>query len=466
MRIPISFFFATLLFLSCNQDENPSVASVEIDEQYSGGTNATTFDFGENAFGVQAKGLTSEQDGYFVTGNSVFRANWVTAPASVQSLDGLGPLFNAISCGSCHFKDGRAKPPGSPDEALNGLLFRLSIPGAGAYGEPLGDPVYGGQLQDKAILSVNYEARVRVTYQEIGGQYADGTSYSLRKPIYEFHDLKYGDFAVGWMYSPRIAQQVPGLGLLEIVAEADILSFSDENDANGDGISGRPNFVWDVENQQIVLGRFGWKANQPNIKQQTACAFNGDIGITTSLFPNDHLSPIQQQQYPGIANGGSPELSDETLRKVVSYMRCLSVPARREHDDATVLRGKYLFQELNCSGCHRPSLSTGAGGDITALNNQKIWPYTDLLLHDMGAELADNRPDFLASGSEWRTPPLWGIGLIPTVNDHSFLLHDGRARNLEEAILWHGGEGEKAREGYKKLTKEDREAIVEFLESL
>lgn len=466
MRIYLCLFTVLLVFSSCKQDEGPAIAQPETGEQYAGGSNATTFDFGENAFGVEADGLTSEQQNYFVTGNAIFRSNWVTAPASVQSLDGLGPIFNAISCGSCHFKDGRAKPPGGPDEALNGLLFRLSVPGAGAQGEPLGDPIYDGQLQDKAILNVKNEARVRVTYEETAGQYADGAAYSLRKPIYEFYDVNYGDFSAGLMYSPRIAPQVPGLGLLEIVPESDISAFSDENDANKDGISGRPNYVWDFENQQVVIGRFGWKANQPSLMQQTSGAFNGDIGITTNLFPQDHLSPTQQQQYPGIANGGLPELSDESLQKVVSYMRSLSVPARRNHDDTNVLRGKYLFREMNCSGCHRPEMNTGTDGTIAALHNQKIWPYTDLLLHDMGAALADGRPDYLAGGSEWRTPPLWGIGMIPTVNGHSFLLHDGRARNLEEAILWHGGEAENAREGFKKLSKEDRDAMVEFLESL
>ena len=451
---------------SCRQDDNPPAASAEAGEQYSGGDQATTFDFGENAFGVQARGLSSEQDGFFVTGNSFFRSNWVTAPASVQSLDGLGPIFNAVSCGSCHFKDGRAKPPGSQDEALNGLLFRLSIPGADVHGGPLGDPVYGGQFQDKAILNVANEGRVRVTYQEIAGQYADGAPYTLRRPGYEFYGLNYGDFAPGLMFSPRIAPQVPGLGLLEIVPEADILAFSDENDADQDGISGRANYVWDAENQRVALGRFGWKANQPSLAQQTAGAFNGDIGITTNLFPQDHLSPAQQQIYPDVINGGSPELSDETLHKVVSYMQSLSVPARRDHDDATVLRGKYLFQELNCSGCHRPVLNTGTGGSIAALQQQKIRPYTDLLLHDLGPDLADGRPDYLASGSEWRTPPLWGLGLIYTVNGHTFLLHDGRARNAEEAVLWHGGEAEKSREAFKKLSREDREALLQFLNSL
>jgi len=458
--------FTLLSACKKSNEPDPGLALVEPDERYVGGANATTFDFGQNAFGGQASGMSSAEKGFFVTGNSFFRSNWITAPASVQTLDGLGPLFNATSCGSCHFKDGRAKPPVHPDDPLQGLLFRLSIPGMDAHGGPLGDPVYGGQLQDKAILNVNHEARVRVSYQEISGQYADGSTYSLRKPTYEFHDLNYGDFAAGMMFSPRIAQQMPGLGLLEIVPESDILAFADENDANQDGISGRPNRVWDVEKQQLVLGRFGWKANQPNLAQQTAGAFNGDIGITSDMFPQDHLTPTQLQQYPNVPNGGTPEIEADIFNKVVSYVRSLAIPARRNHDNQTVLRGKFLFQQLNCSGCHRPTFVTGNDGPISVLRNQKIWPYTDLLLHDMGPELADGRPDFLATGSEWRTAPLWGIGLIPTVNGHSFLLHDGRARNIEEAILWHGGEAEKQREEFKKLNKEDREALIKFVESL
>jgi CxxC motif-containing protein (DUF1111 family) len=456
-----------LFFLAaCRRDDTLPTATVEADEQYAGGANATTFDFGGNAFGASVRGLTAEEDGFFVTGNSFFRANWVTAPASVQSLDGLGPMFNAISCGSCHFKDGRAAPPATPDAPPNGLLFRLSLPGFDTYGRPLGEPTYGGQLQDKAILGVQPEAKARVAYEEIAGQYTDGTPYSLRRPVYEFRDWANGMPATGWLFSPRIAQQMPGLGLLEIVAESDILAVSDENDANGDGISGRPNYVWNAETQSSQLGRFGWKANQPNLRQQTASAFNGDIGITSSVFPQDHLTPTQLQQYPNVPNGGSPEISDDLLRKVVSYVQTLAVPARRQPDDATVLRGKYFFQELQCAACHRPTLTTGQSGSIAALRGQKIWPYTDLLLHDLGPELADGRPDHLATGSEWRTPPLWGLGLIETVNGHTFLLHDGRARNAEEAILWHGGEAAKAREGFKKLSAEERGALLLFLESL
>lgn len=463
------FAFSLLLVLilgSCKKGNEPGIAQADPDEQYAGGVNGTSFDFGQNAFGGQVEGLTSEQSGFFVTGNSFFRSNWITAPASVQSLDGLGPIFNAISCGSCHFKDGRAQPPSQPEEPLNGLLFRLSVPGSDAHGGPLGDPIYGGQLQDKAIFSVQNESKVRVTYQEMAGQYTDGASYSLRKPNYEFFDLNFGNFAPGFMVSPRIAPQMPGLGLLEIVPEAEILAFADETDADGNGISGKANMVWDHAAQQFVLGRFGWKANQPSLSQQTAGAFNGDLGITSNLFPQDHLSPVQQQQYSNVPNGGTPEIPDDILTKVVRYTQALAVPARRDFEDKTVLRGKFLFEELNCSGCHRPQMSTGTGGEIAALHNQKIWPYTDLLLHDMGEALADGRPDYLASGTEWRTAPLWGIGLIKTVNGHSFLLHDGRARNIEEAILWHGGEAEKSREGFKKLGNVDREALLKFVESL
>ncbi len=438
----------------------------EAEDLYTGGSLATTFDFGENAFGIQAKGMSAAQDGQFVVGNSFFRSNWVTAPSSVTTLDGLGPIFNAISCGSCHFKDGRAKPPETPGEPLRGLLFRLSVPGADPHGSPLGDPVYGGQFQEKSILNVLHEGDVSVQYAEMAGLYDDGNSYSLRQPNYSFHNLNYGAFAPGWMHSPRIAQQLPGLGLLEMVPETDILSHADEHDSNGDGISGRPNFVWNVETQSSTLGRFGWKANQPNLKQQAAAAFNGDIGITSNLFPQDHLSPTQLQQYPDLPNGGAPELSDDFLQKVVTYLQALSVPARRNHDAPDVLRGKFVFSEIKCATCHRPQLNTGNNGDISALKGQKIWPYTDLLLHDMGSGLADGRPDFLASGLEWRTPPLWGIGLVPVVNGHSYLLHDGRARNVEEAILWHGGEAEKSKEAFKKLEKSDRDALILFVNSL
>lgn len=466
MRIPVLFGIALLSLIACKKGEDTPVAQAEPDEKYSGGINGTTFDFSQNAFGDEVDGLSNDEQGYFVVGNSFFRNNWTTAPGSVTSLDGLGPIFNAVSCGSCHFKDGRARPPLNPDEALNGLLFRLSIPGADVHGEPLSDPIYGGQLQDKAILNVWPEAGVRVEYQSVDGSFPDGETYSLRRPVYTFHDWSYGAMSSGWMFSPRIAPQNDGLGLLEIIPEADILSFADETDANGDGISGRPNYVWDIAAQKTVLGRFGWKANQPNLAQQAAGAFSGDMGITSDLVPQDHMSPAQLQQFPNLPNGGSPEIPADLFQQVLSYTRTLAVPGRRNHTDNEVLRGKLLFSEIHCDACHRPAMQTGNGGAIEALKNQKIRPYTDLLLHDMGPDLSDGRPDFLASGSEWRTSPLWGIGLIPTVNEHFYLMHDGRARGVQEAILWHGGEAGASAECYKKLSKADRAALIKFVESL
>ncbi|WP_222845818.1 di-heme oxidoreductase family protein [Flavilitoribacter nigricans] len=459
------FFLSILLSLvACTKDE--PLLETEAGEKYSGGENFTTFDFSENAFGVQGRNLSREDENLFVAGNALFRTNWVTAPASVQSLDGLGPVFNAISCGSCHFKDGRAEPPLSPDEPLNGLLFRLSVTAPGQHGQTLGDPVYGLQLQDKAILGVRQEASVHVNYREISGTYADGSIYTLREPDYEFYDLRFGDFAADLHFSPRIAQQIPGLGLLENIPESNILALADEQDADGDGISGRPNYVWDKVKQSVALGRFGWKANQPHLRQQTADAFNGDIGITSSINPQDHLTDTQREALQDVPNGGEPELSDDQLDRVVRYLETLAVPGRRNVDDAQVLQGKAMFHQLQCATCHQPKMETAANGPIPALNNQTIYPYTDLLLHDMGPGLADNRPDFLASGTEWRTPPLWGIGLIATVNGHTTLLHDGRARNLEEAILWHGGEAEAAQKAFTQLAASEREALIRFLESL
>jgi CxxC motif-containing protein (DUF1111 family) len=214
------------------------------------------------------------------------------------------------------------------------------------------------------------------------------------------------------------------------------------------------------------LGRFGWKANQPSLRQQIAGALNGDVGITTNLFTDDGLSASQKEAYQDTPNGGTPELSDKQLQEIVVYVQSLAVPGRRDHSNKQVLRGKQIFTDLKCDACHTPKHTTSNAHALTYLNNQTIRPYTDLLLHDMGEELGDNRPDFKASGTEWRTPPLWGIGMVQTVNGHSTLLHDGRARNIEEAILWHGGEAQQANNNFKALPATDREALIKFLESL
>jgi len=428
------------------------------------GGDTTAFTTTRNAFGLSARNLDTLERRTFAVGNSFFRQNWVTAPASTEARDGLGPTFNALSCSSCHLLDGRGKPPDGPDDGERGLLLRLSIPGADSQGGPLPEPVYGGQLQDRAIVGVPIEGEFLIVYQEMPGVFADGEPYSLRRPTYQFRELAFGAMNPETLVSPRVAPAVVGMGLLEAIPEADILSAADPDDADGDGISGRVNMVWDERKGATSLGRFGWKANVPTVEQQTAGAFLGDLGVTSELFPEENCT-APQEDCMAAPNGGRPEIGEKRLADVVFYMQTLAVPAMRDISDPQVQKGSQIFIQAGCAVCHTPQHTTGQH-EIEALSNQTIYPYTDLLLHDMGAELADGRPDFDANGQEWRTPPLWGIGLVKTVNGHTMFLHDGRARNLTEAILWHGGEGAAARDAFKALTKEEREALIRFLNSL
>ena len=412
-----------------------------------------------------APNLSTAERRQFEVGDSFFTKNWVTAPASTDARDGLGPTFNAQACSSCHVLDGRGAPP-DPEgiDARLGLLLRLSVPGETPIGAPLGHPAYGDQLEDRAILDVPAEGRMSVTIETISGSYGDGSTYELTKPTYRVADEAFGPIGDDTMISPRLAPQVIGVGLLEAVPEDVLLDAADPDDDDGDGISGRPNLVWDVRAQQQVVGRFGWKANVPTIEQQVAGAFHGDIGITSSLHPDENC-PDDQAQCDAAIDGGSPELPDDRLAAVTFYGRTLAVPAMRDVEDDAVQEGSQLFEDLGCTACHTPTLTTGES-DIAALADQEIHPYTDLLLHDMGPGLADGRPDFAATGSEWRTPPLWGIGVVDDVNGERFLLHDGRATTFAEAILWHGGEAAAAAEAFRTAPKQDRERLVAFLEAL
>jgi CxxC motif-containing protein (DUF1111 family) len=431
------------------------------------GGQTTIFNDTPNAFGQPAPGLDRWEELYFFVGNSFFNMNWVQAPASTTARDGLGPLFNSRSCAGCHFKDGRGRPPEFEGEAPTGFLLRLSLNEQVITGAPMPEAIYGGQFQTHSIEGLDHEGDFRIEYTEIVGTYPDGTPYSLHQPIYTLENLNYGAMSGEVLFSPRVANQMIGLGLLEAIPEATLLSHADPNDRDGDGISGRPNIVWDVLNSRQAIGRFGWKANQPHLLQQVAAAFNGDMGITTRLFPQQNCTAVQTDCLNAIS-GADPEveISDDDLLKTVLYASALAVPAQRDSDTQLVQQGRELFEQVQCSACHVPTLQTGLHPTIPALSYQTIHPYTDLLLHDMGDGLADGRPDFEASGSEWRTPPLWGIGLIETVNGHTYYLHDGRARSLEEAILWHGGESEASRDAYMDLSAAERAALLAFLESL
>jgi CxxC motif-containing protein (DUF1111 family) len=273
------------------------------------------------------------------------------------------------------------------------------------------------------------------------------------------------------MLSPRLAPPMIGLGLLELVPEADILAAADPDDRDGDGISGRPNRVWSRALSRSTLGRFGWKAGEATIPDQTAGAFAADIGLSTPLIPEPWGDCSQAQEQcrrgpHGLSPGETTEVSRTLFDLVVFYGRNLAVPPRRDVDAPAVRRGEQLFAAAGCASCHRPLLVTGRDPTRPEHSLITIRPYTDLLLHDMGEELADGRPEWQASGREWRTAPLWGLGLTRTVSEQVALLHDGRARSPLEAILWHGGEAQAARDRVIALSRDERAALLAFLDSL
>ena len=400
-----NYFLVILLMamlLSCQNDDDASYTILKPieGEQFSGG-DFTVFNTTSNAFGIAGPTLSIPDQQRFGVGNSLFNQNWVTAPASTTARDGLGPFFNARACSNCHFKDGRGRPPRFDGELNHGLLLQLSngINSPISGKEP--HAIYGNQLQDQAILGLTPEGAFRVAYTIISGTYPDGMSYELRKPNYILHGWAYGD-PKEITTSPRVGSQVIGMGLLDAIPESDILANEDPNDKNHDGISGKANYVWDVLEEQSKLGRYGWKANQPSLEQQNASAFSGDLGITTPMFPDTNCSiGVDCSSYP---DGGEPEISQKNFDNVTFYTATLSVPARRAWDEQNVLHGKKIFNEIQCASCHISQFTTGQSKFAPELSNQIIYPYTDLLLHDMGQDLADNASQFLANGSEWRTP--------------------------------------------------------------
>ena len=429
-----------------------------------------------DAFSHASANMSFERQLDFQIGNAFFTKLWVSSPASTKSSDGLGPLFNARACQRCHIKDGRGHAPASNDDNAVSMLMRLSIKPQNKKQQALldshqalaiADPVYGGQLQDFSVANAHAEGRINIQYQEKVITLNGGKKISLRKPIYSISDLKYGDLHKDIMLSPRVAPQIIGLGLLEAISAEDIEKQADPNDENGDGISGRPNKVWSHEYNKVMLGRFGLKAGQPTINQQNQAAFSGDMGLSTPLFPNSYgdCTPAQTDCLDK-PHGGEPEVSEEVTQQVLHYARNLAVPARRDINDPEVLKGKALFYQSGCIACHTPKYITPRQTAKPEQGRQLIWPYTDLLLHDMGEGLADDSPEGVANGQEWRTAPLWGIGLTPVVNGHSQYLHDGRARNLLEAILWHGGEAKASQQKVIKMTDEQREQLIKFVGSL
>ena len=450
-------------------------------ESRPGGATTVFKTLNRDIFSHPSANMPFERQLDFKVGNGIFKKLWVSSPSSTTSSDGLGPLFNARACQRCHLKDGRGHPP-APGERAESMFLRLSVPAPDrTNGDAPGrtrsaavpEPTYGEQLQNFSVQGVPAEGEMTITYREQPVALAGGETASLRVPTYGVSGLHYGPLHPDTMLSPRVTPPIIGMGLLEAIPEEDILTAADPDDADGDGISGRANRVWSDERGKPMLGRFGWKAGQPTVAQQAAGAFRGDIGISTPLYAAPYGDCTEAQQACRTApHGGAsdPEHGAEATGKMfdllVFYSRNLAVPARRKLDDPQVLRGKRLFYEADCIACHRPKFVTRRDSIGKEQSFQLIWPYTDLLLHDMGEGLADNRPEGEAGGREWRTPPLWGIGLTKTVNGHTLFLHDGRARNLLEAILWHGGEAEAAKQRVVAMTRAERAELLAFLNSL
>jgi len=457
-----------------------------------------------------------------LSGDAHFETAFTTAPNTEHpELDGLGPVFNNQDCNSCHQRDGRSStltiPSGQERILLGadaGIFLRVSLDDGEClapnetnnYCKNLAVPGFGTQLFHRGVLEVRDDwrdnlfvgqANVYLAYDYKTVTYADGVEVELKKPIFTIENaydvsaeniLNSAIMQTNVRYSPRNGMPIFGLGLLELIPEQDILALSDENDSNNDGISGRPNWVFDpikAQNNEAIpvsLGRFGWKASTPSVRVQSLGALRGDMGVTNSLFPDESIAnSALHENYlvrtgfldTGVDENGNPEANKEFSDEVVFYAETLAVPARRNINSLDVKAGAILFENIGCTSCHHADFIT-ADGEVTiggvnapnALKGQHIYPFTDMLLHDLGEGLADNRRDFTATGNEWKTRPLWGIGLTKTVNPAAGFLHDGRAANIEEAVLWHGGEAEKIIDNFKILSLSEREQLVAFVMSL
>jgi len=407
--------------------------------------NRTSFAFEEPAANLSDESLAKHLEGDITFGD-VF----VTPPAPRNP--GLGPLFNNVSCEACHIKNGRGITEFGNTGLRSLALVRISDPD-GTPTVPGGNPPVeglGGQIQDHATFGFEPEADVSLEWEEITGTYPDGTAYSLRRPVLSIVLSSGEPLPGGVLTSVRIPPPVIGLGLLEAVPDEEILAMADPDDEDGDGISGKPNMVWNNIKATTEIGRFGHKASMPTLRQQAATAYFEDMGVTSPDIPGDDTIP---------------EIDEETLDITTFYTQTLAVPLRADTDDPDVEKGETIFFDLGCNLCHASIIETG-DHELPELRHQLIQPFTDLLLHDMGDGLADNRPDFQATGREWRTAPLWAIGLTPTVLGQQNYLHDGRARTLEEAILWHDGEAKNAKDGFTNLPKAKRDRLIKFLSSL
>ena len=425
------------------------------------GGDASSSSYGECVFCEPVKKMNEEERMIFSYGRSFFRTPWVEAPSATTARDGIGPLFNANTCINCHPNNGAGVAVKQDGTMTRSLLLRLSHKTSNDSAclkkcgfEP--DSTYGAQLSLNGNHDVPFEGKAKVTYKEQKGSYHDGGTFSLREPTYTIENLNYGALDKESIFAPRIALALVGLGRLELIDEKDILAHQDINDSNKDGISGKANYAWSPKYNKTMLGRFTWKASVVSVKAQTAAAAYNDMSLTNPFFPKENCTKKQKECLKAPKGRYAFDLPANRLDAIAYYLRNLAVPNQREPEKH--IEGAKLFSALNCTGCHVTTYKTTKG--------DTIHPFSDLLLHDMGEALADGRREFLANGNEWRTPPLWGIGLYKRASAEANYLHDGRARSIEEAILWHGGEAQKSKEKFMALDKKEREKILNFLSSL
>ncbi|HEY7759903.1 MAG TPA: di-heme oxidoredictase family protein [Burkholderiales bacterium] len=419
----------------------------------------STAERGSGAYAQAGPLATAQQQALFREGEELFRQRWVVAPSALGRW-GRGPLSNGEVCTDCHAGNGRGRPPLAPDEPLRAMTLRLSVAGD----PPRPHPAYGDQLQYQGVLGrVPGEGEATIAWHEWAVTLADGTRVLLRRPQVHLSGLNYGPIEAPVLLSARVAPAVFGLGLLEAVPESALLALAEQQRAHS--MQGRLNRVTDVHTGQTLPGRFGLKANQATIRSQIATALHADLGVITPLFPEENCTATQRE-CKTLPPGARPELDAAELDALEFYIRMLAPPARREREAAAVQQGEHLFAQAGCDVCHAPALRTGDRAALQQLARQTIRPYTDLLLHDLGEGLSDGRSDFEAGPRDWRTAPLWGLSLAQAVNGNAWLLHDGRARSIEEAILWHGGQAHQARGAYRGMTSAQREALVAFVGSL
>ena len=469
-------------------DGNGDVPTINESENSPGGETTVSIKPSPSLM-LPASNLVTEKRPDFHAGKALAHQPWVIAPSSTDARDGLGPLYNTRTCLVCHTNGGRGHMPDDNQKVLFTNFLRLSIPGFDPVNGVIPEPVYGDQIQSQSTAishqlgnfktsattdnaeknkGVPPEAYVYINWLETTFTYPDGEKTHLRKPEIDIRNLGYGDLHPDTLISLRNAPPIHGAGLLEMIKQSDIDKNADPDDHNKDGISGRVNMTWDFETNQPRPGRFGLKANKASVRFQVAAALQGDMGITNPVFPDQPCTEKQilcNKSRHGNNKDGI-EIAEKLLQLMVNFNMSIGVPERRKPNHPVILEGRKLFYKTQCNACHTASYTTGNSIDFPHLSGQTIWPYTDLLLHDMGEALADGRPDYLATGSEWRTSPLWSVGLSQAVNGSKNFLHDGRARSIEEAILWHGGEAENSKNIFSKLNKAQRQALMAFVRSL